>query len=228
MNLGLQCYIFATKYTNKIFKLKTAKIRNLIFDLGGVIINIDPALTYKSLQQRSGLSSEEVLAIDANHELFIRYEKGELDDLTFRQRIRETLVCGLDWAVDQDWNRMILDLPLRRIELLRSLRDKYNLYLLSNTNAIHMLRVNEVVRETCGLEDLSSLFDKLYFSFEMGMRKPDREIFLKVLEENNLAPTETLFIDDNYDNILSAKELKINTLHVTDNNTLFDYFRNEQ
>lgn len=208
--------------------MKTVKIKNLIFDLGGVIINLDQELTFQLLRQKSSLSPEKAKEICSTADIFIQYEKGGMDDKTFREELRKTLSCEESLEVDSDWNSMLLDIPLERIALLKSLRKKYNLFLLSNTNSIHMLKVNEILKSATGLEDFTHLFDKIYFSYEMGMRKPDEEIFIKVLEDNNLQAEETLFIDDNIDNINSAEKLNIHTLHVTNKNTLFEYFSNDQ
>ncbi len=204
-------------------------IKTLIFDLGGVIINLDPHASLKALEALVDLTAES-MPQDLEHEIFLQYERGEIDDAAFRKAVGKIYrfeAHVTDEHTDEAWNKMLLDIPRERIDLLRTLRKKYPLYLLSNTNFIHIEKVNQILEEQTGVKKLNDLFDKVYYSFEMNMRKPDLEIFEFVLKENNLDPEETLFIDDNIHNIEGAAKLNIQTLHVTSPDTLFDYFKNE-
>lgn len=205
-------------------KLSRVVAKNLIFDLGGVIINLDSSLTIKAFAALTGNTAEDVIKFTQNEEAFHLYEKGLIDDHDFRNAIRALADSQLDdAAIDKAWNAMILDLPIERIELLRQLKKKHNVYLLSNTNTIHMECVNEV-RSSANIEPFNQLFHYDYYSHLMGKRKPDLDIFEQVLEENGLDPSETLFLDDNYDNINGASKLGINTLHVTSPQLIFEYF----
>ena len=200
------------------------KIKNLIFDLGGVIINLNTQLTIQAFAKITAQSAEQILKFSSEHSNFHAYEKGEIDDATFRDTIREISTKELDdEAIDNAWNAMILDLPSNRINLLKQLKNHYSIYLLSNTNAIHMECVNKV-RAKAGIVSFGELFHQDYYSHLMGKRKPDADIFEQVLQENELSPKDTLFLDDNYDNINGASNLGINTLHVTSPNMLFEYF----
>lgn len=204
-------------------------IKTLIFDLGGVIINLDPHASLRALEALVDLTAD-TIPKDLEHEIFLQYERGEIDDAAFRKAVGKVYKFEAhitDAHTDEAWNKMLLDIPMQRVNLLRKLREKYPLYLLSNTNFIHIEKVNKILEEQTGVRKLNDLFDKVYYSFEMNMRKPDLEIFEFVLKENNLDPEQTLFIDDNIDNINGAAKLKIQTLHVTSPNTLFDYFTNE-
>lgn len=209
--------------------MNNAKIKNLIFDLGGVIIDIDPELTFKALSRKGNLGYDNAKDLFASSGLFSQYEKGLVNDEEFNHGVRNILnLDNKEWKVDEDWNSLLLEMPLKRIKLLQSLKHDYRLFLLSNTNPIHIKRVNEILKEVSGFNDLSDLFDKVYYSYQMNLSKPDEKIFLRVLRENSLNPKETLFIDDTYENISSAEKLNIRTLHVTSKNTLFDYFGYEQ
>lgn len=209
--------------------MATKNIKTLIFDLGGVIINLDPHASLRAFEALVDIASEN-MPKDLEHEIFLQYEKGVIDDAAFRKAVGKIYKFEAHVThehTDGAWNKMLLDIPMDRVDLLRKLRKKYPLYLLSNTNYIHIEKVNEILETQTGVKKLNDLFDKVYYSFEMNMRKPDLEIFEFVLEENNLDPEETLFIDDNIYNIQGAAKLKIQTLHVKDHNTLFDYFNNE-
>jgi glucose-1-phosphatase len=204
--------------------LDKKNIENIIFDLGGVLLNLDPMASVHALIKHSELSLENKNLIRLSHDVFFDYEKGLIPDAEFRARLREYLATeASDEELDTAWNMMLLDFPSERILLLKALRKKYKLYLLSNTNGIHLKRVSEILQEASG-RDLDHFFDKVYYSFSMYKRKPEPEIFLQVLEENNLKAEETLFVDDSLENIESAKKLGILTLHVTSKQTLPEYF----
>lgn len=123
------------------------------------------------------------------------------------------------------WNAMLLDFPLQRLQLLQQLRQHYNLYLLSNTNAIHLEAFNRLLQESRGIPSLGSFFDKAYYSHLMGHRKPDKESYLMVMEENGLLPEETLFIDDTLPNIEGAKAVGLQTIHLQAPRTIMDIFQ---
>lgn len=206
------------------------KIKNLIFDLGGVIIDIDPPASLQALKALVTAKNIE-LPTSLEHDIFLQYETGEIDDVGFRNALLEAYKYEKHITpehTDEAWNKMLLGIPQERIDLLKALRKNYSMYLLSNTNAIHLLKVNEILRQQTGVNDLGELFDKVYYSHQMGLRKPGTAIFKRVLDENNLIPEETLFIDDNADNIKGAAQLNIKTLHITSKQVLFEYFKNER
>ena len=123
---------------------------------------------------------------------------------------------------------MLLDIPKERIVLIRKLALKYNVFLLSNTNEIHLTHINKYLFDTYGITTINSLFKKAYFSHEIGFRKPNPEIFEFVLNENNLNPSETLFVDDSIEHIQSAKQLGINTKHLVDETLTHFFNENKQ
>lgn len=195
--------------------MEFSNIKNLVFDLGGVIINIDFDRTYHALAALAGLSYEDTLALVKKEELFYRFETGRLEEREFLSLVRETF-CPQhkEGEIRRAWNALLLDIPSERIDLLRRLRKKYRLYLLSNTNYTHILEVNNILNNSCGIGDLRELFDKVYYSYEVNMVKPDVEIYQFVCEDSKLKPEETVFLDDMLPNLAGASSAGLRTLHV--------------
>lgn len=190
-------------------------IKAIVLDFGNVIINIDPELTVSQMAALSSKSTDTVKKLISDSELFRRYETGLFSDEDFREIVRQTLGFPFsDREVDHAWNALLLDVPPERISLLLDLRAKYPLYLLSNTNNIHIQKCNTYFRDHFGISSVDSLFDKAFLSYEMGMWKPDKSIYHQVLNEIGVEPSEMLFIDDNKANINSAKELGITAVHL--------------
>lgn len=188
------------------------KYKNIIFDLGGVLLNIDYSLVTKAFSAL-GLSNFDELYSKAHQtKLFDLYEKGQISSEAFRNHVKTCFSTLIDDStIDKAWNAMLLDLPPERLHLLQQLKTGHRIFLLSNTNDIHIQYINNYLKETFGINDLSGYFEKVYLSYEVGMRKPDAEIFELVLSENNLDPNETLFIDDSIQHIEGAKKLGIHT-----------------
>lgn len=202
-----------------------AEIKNLIFDLGGVIINLSVDSTYHAFSQLSGKSIQDLKDAAKEVSFFNDYEKGLIDDADFRKSLREFLqIEAHDHQLDDAWNAMLLDIPHARIELLKRLRNQYQLFLLSNTNNIHLQCFTNIVKDTLGETSLDIYFDKSYYSHLMKMRKPDSEIYQQVLSENSLHANETLFLDDNLSNLEGAQTIGIKTFHVHHPDQLFPLF----
>lgn len=192
------------------------EIKNLIFDLGGVIINLDVARTYRAFADLAQCSVEEVKSKIYEQTFFNEYEKGMLTDDEFRAHIRVFLNTQVtDNQIDFAWNAMLLDIPKEKYQMLLKLKSDFNVFLLSNTNNIHLKAVNELVFKDTKQSGLGHYFHRDYYSHLMKMRKPDPEIFECVLLENSLAAHETYFLDDNLENIQGAKSVGIQTAHVT-------------
>src|ERR1043165_9965468 len=188
------------------------KYKNLIFDFGGVIINIDYDLLIKSFSLIGLPHFEEYFSQANQRTLFDDYEKGKISSEEFRKKLKEHVKDGTsDEQIDAAWNSMILDLPKDRLDLLLKLKTTHRTFLLSNTNEIHIEFIYSYLQKTYGIKDLSAYFERVYLSYEMGMRKPDGEIFEKVLNDNTLDPAETLFIDDSAQHINAAHQLGIPT-----------------
>jgi len=207
--------------------MKNDKIRNIIFDLGDVILNIDVPIASKSFAELSGREQSEILTIFKESEIFRQFETGLMDEPTFRNYVREILNFPdlSDEAIDTAWNSLLLDLPPERVELLKKLAVKYRLFLLSNTSSIHITQVNKILKASTGVEKLEDLFEVVFLSYEMGLMKPDTRIYQEVLDKAGLKAEETLFLDDNADNIRGAAQLGIDTIHVQKPVTILEYLQ---
>lgn len=200
-------------------------IKNIIFDLGGVILNIDYNLTSEAFK-KLGLSDfdEKYSQAKQNH-LFDDLETGKKSDSEFYDLLKSYFSSDVSTAeMETAWNAMLLDLPAERINLLKNLSTRYRIFLLSNTNKIHYKAYSAYLIKTFGNMIFDEIFEKQYLSFEMGMRKPDKEIFELVLNENKLVPSETLFIDDSIQHIHGAATTGIITHHLQQPETIIDLF----
>jgi epoxide hydrolase-like predicted phosphatase len=196
-------------------------ISTIIFDLGGVVLNLDIQRSISAFSKISGLTKKEVYKKFVDDDWARAFEKGEITPNAFRDLVRNSLNNKLsDAQINLAWDAMLLELPYSRIKMLSDLRPKYRTFVLSNTNEIHVQTFDKIVSAASGGKLIYDFFDKVYFSSEIGMRKPDTEIYSYVLEENKLDPSTTLFIDDMKENILAAKALGIKTVHLTDQEDL--------
>ncbi|MBD79039.1 MAG: HAD family hydrolase [Crocinitomicaceae bacterium] len=187
-------------------------IKNIIFDLGGVILNIDYQRAIDAFIDL-GITREQLQYSQQEQDaLFDQLEVGKISPDEFRDGLRALSFLGLtDEEIDGAWNALLLDLPVHRIELLKSLKDKYQLFMLSNTNAIHYEGYTENLRKEHGIEGLEPLFQKTYLSHEIGRRKPDVETFEWVCKDAGIEPSETLFIDDSVQHIEAASKVGLKT-----------------
>lgn len=203
-----------------------SSVKNLIFDLGGVILDLSVDHTLDSFSQLSNMPRERVMELYTTGTGFLQYEKGEIDDAEFRAYIRKTFsITADDATLDATWNAMLRGIPAVKLELLLRLQNEFRVFLLSNTNGIHLHYINEVMLPANGSgKALDDYFHRAYYSHRMRKRKPDAEIFEQVLEENHLLPEQTLFLDDNAANIEGAESLGIRTIHVTSPDLILDYF----
>jgi epoxide hydrolase-like predicted phosphatase len=201
-------------------------VKNLIFDLGGVILDLSVDHTIHAFSRLSGIEPQQVKKIFVSSGGFEVYEKGEMDDPEFRDFVRKVYKSKApDSQIDHCWNQMLRGIPMAKLDLLQKLKDRYNVYLLSNTNNIHLHHINEIIlKDLTGSNDLDIYFHKAYYSHRMRMRKPDAEIFEQVLHENELAANETLFLDDNAFNVEGAQSLGIQTVYVTSPDIILDIF----
>ncbi len=196
-------------------RLKTSELAShqgswLIFDFGNVLIEIDPARSIEAFQT---LGAEADLHLDAG--FFHDFETGAITATEFRRALRSQLRwASADSSIDRAWNALLLEIPPKTLSVLRSLRaEGYRLALLSNTNPIH---IDEVRRRLgpFGYGEFARCFERIFYSYEMGLRKPDPAIYAAVDRELGIAnPAEVLFIDDNAANIASAAAYGWRTLH---------------
>lgn len=204
-------------------------IPNLIFDMGNVIIDIDISLTLNAL--KSDLTEKEFLLADEfmKSDLHAAFESGSIDEKEFRNGIR--MAFNKEWEdewIDQVWNTLLLTIPKERIQLLKNLRKNHHLYLLSNTNSIHFRVVEEIFLKDHPEDTFLGLFDRVFLSHEMGLRKPDKKIYEKVIEEIGAAPEECIFFDDLQENLNAAKEVGLHTYLIDHPKALVEYFSHVQ
>jgi epoxide hydrolase-like predicted phosphatase len=201
-------------------------VKNLIFDLGGVILDLSVDHTLQAFSTVSGLEKLEVKERFLSAPEFEAYEKGELTDAEFRDFIREIYGVKVgDQVIDDCWNAMLRNIPAVKLELLNRLKNTHRVFLLSNTNNIHLQYIQTKMMPAFGDDImLDDYFHRAYYSHLMKKRKPDAEIFEQVLDENGLHPNESLFLDDNEANIAGAKALGIQTLHVPTSDLILTYF----
>ena len=181
----------------------------IIFDLGNVLLPIDLSLTYEAFSAFSSLSSSEIASAILEHQLWVPYEAGKQNDAEFRDFLRERLDLTIsDVDFDNAFSALLLDFHTGVYEWIASLKSQFHLVLLSNTSAIHAERFTKVALGPEG-QNLFSLFHQVYYSFEMGLVKPDIAIYQQVLDEQGFSPEEVLFFDDNVANINSANSMGI-------------------
>ena len=153
---------------------------------------------------------------------FKEYEMGKIDDTSFIKSMQSLSPKPVtEKEIIHAWNALLLDFPQERIELLRNLKEKYRLFLLSNTNLIHYRQFQQQIYLQTGgyLEDL---FEKTYYSHTVGLSKPDVAIFHLVINENKLDPNETLFVDDTESNMAGAKEVGLQVAHIRPGTSILD------
>lgn len=197
------------------------RIQNIIFDLGGVIINLDPSRTRTAFSALGASDFDALYTFKKQNDTFDLFDKGLLSDAAFRNEMRKHIFNNVsDEQIDSAWNAMLLDVPEEKIQLLKLMKKKYRTFLLSNTNRIHVECFSAELERVYGSKDFSPWMERCYYSCELGMRKPDAEIFQFVLKENNLRAEETLFIDDSPQHIAGAKSCGLHTLHYTPGDSL--------
>jgi FMN phosphatase YigB (HAD superfamily) len=176
-------------------------IDTIIFDFGDIFINLDKQATIDGLE-RLGLSTWN----EDLDQLNISFEKGQISRDDFLLGIQKQIPNATIDEILMAWNAVLLDFPLYRLEFLQLLSKKFRLFLLSNTDAIHIDHFEQ--REGASFYgDFYQCFEKVYFSCEMGMRKPDAEIYTTLINRHELSPKRTLFVDDKKDNTDAAKAL---------------------
>ena len=184
------------------------KVKNIIFDLGGVLLNLAPQLTDQAFTALAGGKvNYDKIQNKLGNSFFDTYEIGKSSSDFFST----TLCTSLNATPKQvcsAWNAMLLDMPMERIELLKNLKKEgYTIYLLSNTNAIHLEGFSAILDEVYGFDNFSNLFEKAYYSHLIHLRKPNEEIYEYVCKDAGIEPSETIFVDDNTDNIQGAKNV---------------------
>lgn len=201
----------------------TENTTTLIFDLGGVIVDLAPERT---LEEFSKLAQQPVAAVFkqyAEHPIFQNFETGRIAEDEFRTTIRQIFnVSVTDAEIDRCWNAMLIDLPVKKLSMLTTLKNHFTTIVLSNTNTIHLRYISDVLLNG---NSLDAYFHHAYYSHLMGMRKPDTEIYTFVLNKHHLQAEQTFFMDDNVDNIAAAARVGIQTLVIEHPDRVTDLFK---
>ena len=198
-------------------------VKHIIFDLGGVLLNIDYSLTEQAFID-AGITNFPQLYSQLNQtDLFNRFETGKIAADEFVAAMQQASEITISKGrVLHAWNAMLLDFPVRRLQILQQLRLYHDLILLSNTNELHEAEFNDILMRSHGIPNIGVFFDKVYFSHRVGLRKPNKDIFERILQDTGFQAAQTLFIDDSPQHIATAKELGIQTIYLEKGMTIED------
>lgn len=191
------------------------KTKNIIFDLGGVFLPLNMQATSDAFKKLGARNFESIYTFKSQEKFFDQFDKGLITPDDFRMELKKNLrdattFSQIDWA----WNAMLNIIPHAQIDFIKSIQNKFNIFLLSNTNAIHVAKFEADHLQYYGYNLFNTLFKRAYYSNNLGMRKPDLEIFEFVLLDNNLKAEETVFFDDSPQHIEGALNTGISAYHL--------------
>lgn len=189
------------------------KIENVIFDLGGVILDIDYNLTRIAFEKLGITNFDEMYSKATADQLFQKLEMGKIGEEDFCKELNKH--TGLNLSAEEirtAWNAMLLSFREESLQFLETIRPKYNTYLLSNTNFIHLTSIEEIFYEKKRTRTFEEYFDEAFYSCEIGLRKPDLTCYEWVLNKTGIDPAKTIFIDDSVQNIEGAKKSGMQTV----------------
>jgi putative hydrolase of the HAD superfamily len=206
-----QVYLSLNHLTESIM----TPIKNILFDFGAVLFNIDFERVAEAFEEIGFANFQKQYTQTNASPLFDTLEKGKMEPEAFYDQIKTlSTQTPSNHDIENAWNAILLNYRKPSMQWIKANSDKYNMYLLSNTNIIHYNRFNNMAKEELGVDGLDLFFKKSYYSFQMGMRKPSAEIFQFVLNDAGILPQETLFIDDALPNIEAAQKLHFKTHHL--------------
>ena len=189
------------------------KAEAIIFDLGGVILNIDYNLARNAFEKLGVRNFDELYSQTGADMLFRELETGRISEENFYNELNKCTGLQLSpFEIKQAWNAMLLDFREESLLFLDAIRSKYKLFLLSNTNHIHIPEFNKIYNQKKREKPFIDYFEKVYYSCEIGLRKPDAECYDWVLEKESLAPGKTIFVDDTLPNVEAAKVAGMKTI----------------
>ena len=198
----------------------------IIFDLGEVIIDLDSKRVIDQFQKQSDKSAEDIIRLISKSQDLIDYEVGKMTDAEFCQVVNELLSIELSQAsFEAIWNSFLGIIKLDKLHLMLALKEKFNVLILSNTNAIHQRAFDRRVGEHIPSKTMADLVHTAYYSHELGLRKPDPHIYQKVIDLQNLNPAKTIFFDDRLENITAAQDSGIQAIQVTYSDQILDQLR---
>jgi len=199
-------------------------IKNVILDLGGVILDIDYQLTTKAFKNLGASQIEDIYAQYYQSDLLIQFETGKISADAFRKEVKNLLKLEnlTNEAFDRAWNAMLIRVSQHCMECVGNLQRKYRIFLFSNTNEIHYPEISFFFKRDVNVDDFESLFEKVYYSNVLGIRKPDTQGFEYILLENDLNPRETVFVDDTKRHVAGARKAGLHGIFLDQNHDLLD------
>jgi putative hydrolase of the HAD superfamily len=198
-------------------------IKNIIFDFGGVLFEIDYNLPIKAFAELGYPNFHEVYTQANQNEIFDQLETGKISNEQFLRYLHTLAPDATMLDVSRAWNCILLRLWPERVEFVKKLRNKgYKTFLLSNTNAIHVAEFEEMIDDTMGIENFQSAFEHIYYSNKIGIKKPYPETYLELCSWNNLEPAETLFIDDSKQHVEGALRAGLHAYHIQPSQSIVD------
>jgi glucose-1-phosphatase len=202
-------------------------LKSIIFDLGNVLIDIDFPRSEQQLKALLGDNLLEKLEKINQANLFYEFEKGNVSEDFFIKTLQSLGENVSEQQIKDAYNAMLIGFKAERFEMLKRLAEKYTLYVLSNTNKMHIDWVHQHLEKDLHITNYESQYFKtVYYSHELHLRKPDVEIYEYVLQDAQLKAEETLFIDDNHDNIVAAQSIGIQVIHHELGNEIVERLRN--
>lgn len=199
-------------------------IKNLMFDLGGVIMDIKRECAVEALKEIGLTNADDLLGDFGQKGAFLALERGDITPGEFRDAIRREIPCEVtDAQIDNAFCKFLIGIPTHRLRQLEELKKEYNIYLLSNTNAIMWYEVilDEFKKDGKYIIDY---FDDVVASFDVRAYKPDADIFRKAAEKFRIHPEETIFFDDSQANVDAARRLGFKGAHVSDINLPYSHY----
>lgn len=188
-----------------------AVIKNILFDLGNVLFSIDYKKTTQAFEQLGYKQFDGMYSQYTANALFEAIETGNITNDDFYQHLQNVNSHVNKAQIKEAWNSMLLHWRVNSVLHLAALGKKYNLYLLSNTNDIHLTAVNELLQSTLQMDNIDGYFVKAYYSHKIHLRKPHAAVFEFVLNDAKILANETLFVDDSINNIETAQQLGFKT-----------------
>lgn len=195
----------------------------IIFDLGGVILPLNVEASKKKIIEYTGKDIQEWIKFGYPHQLIQQFELGKVTEKEFFEELKDLLSFNQElYYLKEAWNAMLMLIPVENINYLKQLSEKYQLILLSNTCETHIHCFEKMLQDYHEIESLEVLFDKVYFSCHIGLRKPDTGIFQKLIKENELDLNQTVYFDDTIEHIEVAKKMGITSYLYPQNNLLIN------
>lgn len=206
------------------------KFRNLIFDIGNVLVDIDYTVPIAEFQKlvppNTDFRFETVVSYTNQHNIFDLFEKGKVTVPQFRDGLKQLLKPDVtDAEIDLAWNSILINYPLAKFELLKQLKTRYYTLALSNINELHVQAIDIAAAQLLNEDRFGNFFHKAYYSNEMGWRKPEKEIYEMLIQQENLNRAETFFVDDKLENIEMAREVGLQAYQLTERDKLDELLR---